>query len=280
MRIIRFKCTFILLAFISCLAGCSGGFKEKLIKDEIIKDMGIKGALTEQKLLSINKFCLEEYSECESLEDISKLKNIDRLTLGYRSDKFKPEIISVSSVESADIIASKNKMYENDLKIIMDSCNKIECFEIIPSDNSIHFESLEFLAGTADSLEYLHLYYMDVDDYSYIYECANLQELVIYYNQNFDDEDLVGIDQLEHCEAILLQGTNVSKADQFLEMKNLKTLCIENTPLAENEEELDRIREKFPDIVIRRNNDDYQITKLIYDPKDLVVLEYVPKQDK
>ena len=48
----------------------------------------------------------------------------------------------------------------------------------------------------------------------------------------------------------VLTGTNVSEATDILKLKNLSFFRIADTPLAENEEQLNLIQKQFPELKI------------------------------
>ena len=55
---------------------------------------------------------------------------------------------------------------------------------------------------------------------------------------------------MENLESLNLTATDISEAKDLLNLKNLKELDIIGTPLAENEEQLELIYQKFSDIDI------------------------------
>lgn len=76
-----------------------------------------------------------------------------------------------------------------------------------------------------------------------------LQELVEENKRRSETDNISAIlINLEKLESLYLNGTNVSNADNILKLANLDDLEIEDTPLAENEEELQKIMEKFPEL--------------------------------
>ena len=55
---------------------------------------------------------------------------------------------------------------------------------------------------------------------------------------------------MENLENLDLTETNISQAEDILKFKNLKYLNITDTPLAENEEQIELIEKQFPGIEI------------------------------
>ena len=65
-----------------------------------------------------------------------------------------------------------------------------------------------------------------------------------------DISDLSMIGGLENLDSLVLTGTNVSEATDILKLKNLSFFRIADTPLAENEEQLELIQKQFPELKI------------------------------
>ncbi|MBD5535556.1 MAG: leucine-rich repeat domain-containing protein [Lachnospiraceae bacterium] len=98
-----------------------------------------------------------------------------------------------------------------------------------------------------ENLTRLRLYYLGDIDYSPVLECTNLE---ILYLSDSAISDLGQISRLENLRILYLDDTGIKEAGDIVNLKNLETLHIVGAPLAENEEELQILREALPELEI------------------------------
>ena len=87
----------------------------------------------------------------------------------------------------------------------------------------------------------------DLRDMSFVTECRNLKTLYI------SDSDIADYSFLSKCtslEKINLAGSSIKTADMLMNLDELWWICIFDTPLSENEEEVTRLCEAYPDAKI------------------------------
>lgn len=135
---------------------------------------------------------------------------------------------------------------ENELAEILDKCPNVQYVNIRNTDGTCELTDLEFLTH-GNNLINIGLWSMGDIDYSPIYECTNLKNLGV---SDCDIEDLAGIEQLSNLERLTIKDTAIDSAKDIVKLKKLTYLDIKGTPLAENEEELEKIREALPDVKI------------------------------
>lgn len=181
-----------------------------------------------------------------TLVDIEKLPNLQSLYIGapdvgggrgyYMSWRELP------GPESAERI----EQLQNELASILINGDVLERLYLWDDEGICEFTNLEFLKK-GDNLKYISLSSLKDIDYTPIWTCSKLEYLNLW---GCDITSLEGIGQLQSLRTLSLNETNIMEAGEILTLSNLERLSIENTPLAENEEELKLIYETFPDITI------------------------------
>ncbi len=180
-----------------------------------------------------------------TLVDIEKCQQLETLLIAYPDHAiidYYFEDKEVPGPESEERI----RQIENELAGILDSCSNIAALYISNESGNCKLMSLDFLKN-GENLEVLSLFQMSDIDYSPIAECVNLKGLSLYC---CDISNIGKIKHLKELEYLNLRGTNVVKAEDILYLDNLENLRIPETPLAKDEEQLNLIYERFPDIII------------------------------
>lgn len=187
----------------------------------------------------------------DTLSDIGKCSNLERLVIGDPKDAFchyhrkGKEIPGPESEERMEQI-------ESELEVILEKCPNIKTLCISNEKGNCELNSLEFLKN-GNGLTLLNIEYQPEMDYSIISECTHLEALSLY-NSDISEWSVIG--ELSELRALSIARTNISEAEDILKLKNLKYLNISNTPLAEDEEQLALLYQQFPDIDIYTGEDD------------------------
>ena len=87
----------------------------------------------------------------------------------------------------------------------------------------------------------------NITDFNFLRDAKNLRELAICFANVSDFSFLESCSKLKKVD---LEQSNIKTADSLLKLKHVKRFVLTGTPLAENEEELNRLREAFPEAKI------------------------------
>lgn len=179
----------------------------------------------------------------ETLADIEKCNNLDTLIIGdphYPGHKYhfgrEKEVPETESEERVNQI-------ESEIESILENCPSITEIHMSNEKGDCTLNNIDFLKK-GKNLRNIDLCYQTNIDYSSISECSNVRFLTLYC---CDVSDLKMINELNQLVHLNIVGTNVSEATDILKLKNLKNLVVTDTPLAENEEQLELIRKQFPE---------------------------------
>lgn len=251
--------TMVITAAMCTLMVACGGYK--------FEDSGLRQAYldtytfpyveeVDKELIKKDIVCIPDMNTINSLKELSGNEYLKVLDIGYYSiwegslaEKGSAIYIYDGSGEKPEALSDERiKQLEEELSSLVKTCPNLQCIHIADANNILPLNSLEFLAADPEKVYIFDSYKLNVKDYSSVYKCVNLEELWLEEAYNFDDDSLIGIENLKNLKYVNLSGTQVSKADHLLEIEKLNHLIIANTPLAENEEELNRIRDKYPNI--------------------------------
>ena len=189
---------------------------------------------------------LVDLEKCWNLEFLEIKDGYGKLVLWYGEDyavqEYKAAYGELPSVPGAE----KIKQFEAELEGVLQECKQLKNLCIYNWGDSFNLDSVQFLIY-GENLTRLALYYLGDIDYSPVLECTNLEVL---YLSNSAISDLGQISRLENLRILWLDSTDIKEAGDIVNLKNLETLYIMGTPLAENEEELQILREALPGLEI------------------------------
>ncbi len=179
-----------------------------------------------------------------TLLDVKKCKGLESLWIGenwhYFGDNHK-----VPQAETDERI----KQIQSELGEILDECEKIDCLHIVNYEGILSLDNLSFLENR-DNIYNLKIENMGNIDYSYIFTCDKLEQLGL---SGCEISSLEGIENLHYLEVLRIDDTLVSSAEDIIKLpnaENVERISIANTPLAQNEEEVEKLKTAFPDAVI------------------------------
>ncbi len=92
----------------------------------------------------------------------------------------------------------------------------------------------------------------DIQDWSFLARCKNLRDV---YIERSTVADYSFLSDLKDLRLIELAGSQVSTADSLINLQDPKRLCIYDTPLAENEEEIQKLCGALPNTEILISGD-------------------------
>ena len=179
-----------------------------------------------------------------TLADIEKCENLEMLYIGglMWGDHYYDMLREVPQPENEERVVQ----LQNELAGIFQACPKLRSLDIYNLEGNFELNSLEFLEN-AENLKGLSVMNMGELDYTPIWKCSNIVALTLSESKI---SDLSGISELQNLHVLILTDTEIAQAGDLLNLPQLETLVIEGTPLAENEEELQKIMEKFPELDI------------------------------
>ena len=219
-------------------------------------------ALKKEDVKEIKKLNIGYMGYYTTLTDITSCVNLEELYIGIpnlvRCSYYKDEVDYYDNKskgcygEGKDVLASstevKSDKIVDELGEVLKECNKIKILYVCDIEQKYQLNSLSFLEY-GKNIEELWLDGQNVNDYSQVFACEKLKTLSLE-GCAITSEHLKGISTLDKLTYLCLDDTGIENANNIIEIPNLNTLCIVGTPLAENEAEIARIYEAFPEIKI------------------------------
>ena len=194
--------------------------------------------------------------KCETLVDLEKCWNLESLKIFDRYDVFVRRYGEDEAAEGykrdygelppSPLSDEKIRQFGTELEGILQECGQLKTLCIYNRGGTFNLDSVQFL-HYGGNLTYLDLDSLGDIDYSPVWECTNLEVLALSYCAI---SDLGEISRLENLRVLWLDSTDIKEAGDIVNLKNLETLYIMGAPLAENEEELQILREALPGLEI------------------------------
>ncbi len=220
-------------------------FEDATMAEMISKSAGVEtvNKIREADLEKIEELNIGYTGYYETLVDIEKCTNLRRLIIGYPNCplSYYPFVgREIPEPESKERV----KQIEKELGSILEKCPNITTIYLSNENGNCELDNVEFLKK-GKKLIVVSLYYQADIDYSPLSEIPHLKGL------SFDGcnmTELNMLDGLTELESLWIEKCDVSKAGEIVNVKSLKELEIEDTPLAGNAEELEIIFENCPNI--------------------------------
>ncbi len=171
--------------------------------------------LKEVSYLSIG--CIGYYT---TLSDIKKCTNIEELNINGYLYKLEPAYDVTHDNFVKTLTEEDSLRIEEELETIVPELKKLRRFWYGVYDVNSDIRSWDFLAG-CPNLVHVYIYGSEVKDYSFLCTLENLRTIDLSYSR-------------------------IATADSLLNLQDPVRLCIYDTPLAENEEEIQRLCEALP----------------------------------
>lgn len=187
--------------------------------------------ITYKELKEIEELKIGPVGEYETIIDVTKFKNLKKLRVNvevtYRDvfyDLFEKTEDGAMYYPLVD--EQKITNVQEELGKILKKLNKLESFGFTNVNESCNITDFSFLKN-ATNLKKIDISYGNVEDYSVLENCSKL-------------------------ESVDLWKSNIKTADALLNLKNVNRFILTGTPLAENKEEINRLKEAFPeaDIIV------------------------------
>ena len=161
----------------------------------------------------------------DTLKDLKWCTELETLQIDmgvYESSEAAYEIAQGEAPD--DVKEEKVKQFEEELGKILPKLKKLKVV-YIAGDCGCEWSSLDFLED-CNQIEAISMYHLNVTDYSVLKKCENLKKIVFF-------------------------DCPISKADDLIGLEHLEWIGISGTPLAQDEEEMKKLKEAYPNAEYR-----------------------------
>lgn len=185
--------------------------------------------VTYREIEKIEELRIGPIGEFKTLEDIEKCKNLKVLIIntdfsGEQSDYKIYKKNDIGKMQFSIVEEARILEIEKELEEIFNKVHGIEEFRITNARGNCGISKIEFLKN-AKNLKELAICFEDIDDYDALEDC-------------------------ERLEIIDLSESDIDNADVLMKLKKVQKFWLTGTPLAENKEEIQKLREAFPEAEI------------------------------
>ena len=207
-------------------------FEDDMMRQVICLELGKdkdSEDITYRDLEKLEKIEVGPVGEFETIIDVAKCKNLKELRVNVEItdrdasyelfQKTQEGLMYYPSVEKEKIIR-----VQEDLEKIIKKLNKLEIFGITNVNESCNITDFTFLKN-AKNLRKIDISHGNVEDYSVLENCSKL-------------------------EIVDLWKSDIENANTLLKLKYVNKFILTGTPLAQNEEEIAKLRQVFPEAEI------------------------------
>lgn len=210
-------------------------FEDDMMRQMICLELGKdkdSQDVTYRDLETIEELDIGPIGEYETIVDVAKFKNLKKLRVNMEitnSDSYYELFRKKQDGSMYYPAVNKEKLIkiQEELKEISKKLKKLESFVFSNINESCNITDFMFIKNLKN-LKELTLCFANISDYSF------LQNGIV-------------------LEKVDLEQSNIEKADDLLNLKNVNRLILTGTPLAENEEEISRLEQAFPEAKIVGN---------------------------
>ena len=160
----------------------------------------------------------------ETLEDIEKCKKLQTLFINEMSMEY-DSAYKINEGQVGKILSTEEvEKIQEELNKILPRLRNLKEFSFTNAANNCNIQNIDFLEK-CKSVEKISVVYCNIDDYSILANCPQLKE-------------------------IDLDGSQIETADDLLKLEGIEKFSLKETPLSQNAEEVERLREAFPEVKI------------------------------
>ena len=179
--------------------------------------------VTYKDLKSITRLDIGFSVYYETITDIKYCTGVKKIIINLSARKNEPSwYVNEGKVDREPTKEEMEKLQE-ELGEILPKLPNLKVLYLSNKGGSI-WTSVEFLKN-CDQIEEISIYGSSATDYSALKTCTSAKK-------------------------ISLGGSQISKAEDIIGLSNLEYIGIDDTPLAENEEEVKKLQEAYPDALI------------------------------
>ena len=198
---------------------------------ELGKDKDSHG-VTYRELETIEELYIGPVGYFDTLEDVAKCRNLKslRVNMSIGSEKASFELFEVTETGERyypPVSEEKMERIQKDLEKILKNAKKIEEFGLSNVNDTFNLPDVEFLKY-GKNLRDITIAYSNIKDYSVLENCSKLRSVDLWYS-------------------------DIESAEVLLKLKYVNRLILAGTPLAENEKEVAKLRQAFPEAKIVAN---------------------------
>ena len=182
--------------------------------------------VTYRDLETIEELEIGPVGEFETIIDVAKCKNLKKLWVNSSVPRGKAgfELYEVTETDERyypPLGEKKMERIQTDLGKILKSARKIEEFSFSNVNDTFNIPNIDFLKY-GKNIKSITIAYANVKDYSVLEKCSKLQSVALWYS-------------------------DIDSAEDLLRLKNINKLLLTDTPLAQNEKEISKLKKAFPD---------------------------------
>ena len=182
--------------------------------------------VTYRDLETIEELEIGPVGEFETIIDVAKCKNLKKLWVNSSVPRGKAgfELYEVTETDERyypPLSEKKMERIQTDLGKILKSARKIEEFSFSNVNDTFNIPNIDFLKY-GKNIKSITIAYANVKDYSVLEKCSKLQSVALWYS-------------------------DIDSAEDLLRLKNINKLLLTDTPLAQNEKEISKLKKAFPD---------------------------------
>ena len=182
--------------------------------------------VTYRDLETIEELEIGPVGEFETIIDVAKCKNLKKLWVNSSVPRGKVgfELYEVTETDERYyplVGGEKIERIQKDLETILKSARKIEEFSFSNVNDTFNIPNIDFLKY-GKNIKSITIAYANVKDYSVLEKCSKLQSIALWHS-------------------------DIDSAEDLLSLKNINELLLTDTPLAQNEKEISKLQEAFPD---------------------------------
>ena len=182
--------------------------------------------VTYRDLETIEELEIGPVGEFETIIDVAKCKNLKKLWVNSSVPRGKAgfelyEVTETNERYYPPLSEKKMERIQTDLGKILKSARKIEEFSFSNVNDTFNIPNIDFLKY-GKNIKSITIAYANVKDYSVLEKCSKLQSVALWYS-------------------------DIDSAEDLLRLKNINKLLLTDTPLAQNEKEISKLKKAFPD---------------------------------
>lgn len=198
---------------------------EKLMREYCKKTYSEDMKITPNDMKKVRYMELGYVGYYDTIVDLKWCKELEELKINMGVYEPNEPAYQIAQGEMPEeVTEEKVKQFEEELGEILSKLKELKRLKIA-NKYGCEWENLDFLEGCGQ-VEELTLYDFQVTDYSILKQCKSLKKVVFF-------------------------DCPISKAEDLMGLENLEWIGIRDTPLANNPEELKKLKEAYPDAVYK-----------------------------